>query len=162
MNTKFTFRLLSVNGPDKDSFSFRTLLWTWTYTVDIVVVTHAKQNTHMSNIRDTMHWATLWFKIQLGRFIIVASTSPRHMPVLGNVHPIKILIFFRDVISLLARVFIFLIDRATKEVQRHATSETTGYSCVVTNPDGTGVGTYFLNAALAARPVDSVVTDHRG
>ena len=32
----------------------------------------------------------------------------RHMPVLGNVHPIKIdiLIFFRDVISLLARVVI--------------------------------------------------------
>ena len=45
----------------------------------------------------------------------MANTSPRHMPVLGNVHPIKIeiLIFFRDVISLLARVFIFLIDRAT-------------------------------------------------
>ena len=42
--------------------------------------------------------------------------SPRHMPVLGNVHPIKIEFFFRDVISLLARVFIFLIDRATQEV----------------------------------------------
>ena len=28
----------------------------------------------------------------------------------------KILILFRDVISLLARVFIFLIDRATQEV----------------------------------------------
>ena len=40
------------------------------------------------------------------------------MPVLGNVHPIKIeiLIFCRDFISLLARVFIFLIDRATQEV----------------------------------------------
>ena len=36
---------------------------------------------------------------------------------LGNVHPIKIecLHFFRDVISLLARVFIFLNDRATQE-----------------------------------------------
>ena len=33
----------------------------------------------------------------------------RHMPVLGNVHPI-------DVISLLARVFILLIDTATQEV----------------------------------------------
>ena len=46
------------------------------------------------------------------------NTSPRHMPVLGNVHPIKIEHFntFRDVISLLARVFIFLIDRAIKEV----------------------------------------------
>ena len=42
----------------------------------------------------------------------------RHMPVLGNVHPIKIekLIFFRDVISLLARVVILLIDTATQEV----------------------------------------------
>ena len=49
----------------------------------------------------------------------MANTSPRHMPVLGNVHPIKIEnidIFFRDVISLLPRVFIFLIDRATQEV----------------------------------------------
>ena len=44
----------------------------------------------------------------------MANTSPRHMPVLGNVHPIEI--FFRDVISLLARVFIFVIDRATQEV----------------------------------------------
>ena len=42
----------------------------------------------------------------------------RHMPVLGNIHPIKIkkLIFFRDVISLLARVDILLIDTATQEV----------------------------------------------
>ena len=48
----------------------------------------------------------------------MANTSPRHMPVLGNVHPIKIEknYIFRDVISLLARVFIFLIDRATQEV----------------------------------------------
>ena len=48
----------------------------------------------------------------------MANTSPRHMPVLGNVHPIKIEIFdiFRDVISLLARVFILLIDTATQEV----------------------------------------------
>ena len=41
------------------------------------------------------------------------------MPVLGKVHPITIEnfdIFFRDVISLLARVFIFLIDKATQEV----------------------------------------------
>ena len=40
------------------------------------------------------------------------------MPVLGNVHPIKIkkIIFLRDVISLLARVFILLIDTATQEV----------------------------------------------
>ena len=45
-------------------------------------------------------------------------TSPRHMAVLGNVHPIKIeeKIFFRGVISLLARVFILLIDTATQEV----------------------------------------------
>ena len=49
----------------------------------------------------------------------MANTSPRHMPVLGNVHPIKLeicLIFFRDVISLLARVYILLIDTATQEV----------------------------------------------
>ena len=42
----------------------------------------------------------------------MANTSPCHIPVLGNVPPP----FFRDVISLLARVFIFLIDRATQEV----------------------------------------------
>ena len=42
----------------------------------------------------------------------MANTSPCHIPVLGNVPPI----FFRDVISLLARVFIFLIDRDTQEV----------------------------------------------
>ena len=48
----------------------------------------------------------------------MANTSPRHMSVLGNVHPIKIEMFdiFRDVISLLARVFILLIDTATQEV----------------------------------------------
>ena len=42
----------------------------------------------------------------------------RHMPVLGNVHPIKIENFdiFRDVISLFARVVILLIDTATQEV----------------------------------------------
>ena len=40
------------------------------------------------------------------------------MPVLGNVHPIKIenVDIFRDVISLLARVVILLIDTATQEV----------------------------------------------
>ena len=46
----------------------------------------------------------------------MANTSPRRMPVLGNVHPIKIEIFLRDVISLLAQVFILLIDTATQEV----------------------------------------------
>ena len=50
----------------------------------------------------------------------MANTSPRHMPVLGNVPPIKLksemLIFFRDLISLLARVVILLIDTATQEV----------------------------------------------
>ena len=49
----------------------------------------------------------------------MANTSPRHMPVLGNVHPIKIEnfdFFFRDVISLLAWVFILIIDTATQEV----------------------------------------------
>ena len=42
----------------------------------------------------------------------MANTSPRHMPVLGKFTPLKskILIFFLDVISLLARVFILLID----------------------------------------------------
>ena len=48
----------------------------------------------------------------------MANTSPRHMPVLGNVHPIKIenVDLFRDGISLLARVVILLIDTATQEV----------------------------------------------
>ena len=49
----------------------------------------------------------------------MANTSPRHMPVLGNVHAIKIKnfdFFFRDVISLFARVFILSIDTATQEV----------------------------------------------
>ena len=57
--------------------------------------------------------------MQLTKQSEMANTSPRHMPVLGNVHHIKIEnvdIFFRDVISLLARVFIFLIDSATQEV----------------------------------------------
>ena len=42
----------------------------------------------------------------------MANTSPRHMPVLGNVHPIKIENFniLRVVISLLAWVFTLLID----------------------------------------------------
>ena len=48
----------------------------------------------------------------------MANTSPCDIPVLGHVPPIKIEKYdiFRDVISLLARVFIFLIDRATQEV----------------------------------------------
>ena len=49
----------------------------------------------------------------------MANTSPRQMPVLGNVHPIKIEnfdFFLRDIIYLLARVFILLIDTATQEV----------------------------------------------
>ena len=48
----------------------------------------------------------------------MANTSPRHMPVLGNVYPIKIKkkYIFCVVISLLARVFILLIDMATQEV----------------------------------------------
>ena len=53
----------------------------------------------------------------------------RHMPVLGNVHPIKIenINIFRDVISLLARIVILLIDTATQEVPMlnvaHATND---------------------------------------
>ena len=47
----------------------------------------------------------------------MANTSSRHMPVLGNVHPEnRKFWYFRDVISLLARVFILLIDTATQEV----------------------------------------------
>ena len=49
----------------------------------------------------------------------MANTSPCHIPVLGDVPPIKIenfYFYFPDVISLLARVFIFLIDRATQEI----------------------------------------------
>ena len=50
----------------------------------------------------------------------MANTSPCHIPVLDHVPPIKIKqnYLFRDVISLLARVFIFLIDRATQEVPK--------------------------------------------
>ena len=53
----------------------------------------------------------------------MANTSPRHKPVLANVHPIKIEKFdhFRDVISLLARVFclvIFLIDMDAQDVHK--------------------------------------------
>ena len=57
-------------------------------------------------------------KTNLTRQSEMTNTSPRHMAVLGNVHPIKIenLIFLCDVISLLARVFILLIDTATQEV----------------------------------------------
>ena len=48
----------------------------------------------------------------------MANTSPRHMLVLGNVHPIKIENCEKnfDVISLLVGIFIFLIDRSTQEV----------------------------------------------
>ena len=48
----------------------------------------------------------------------------RHMPVLGNVHPIIIenVDIFRDVISLLARVVILLIDTATQDVA-HVTND---------------------------------------
>ena len=47
----------------------------------------------------------------------MANTSPRHMPVLGSIHPIKIENFhiFGDIIFLLARVLILLIYRATQE-----------------------------------------------
>ena len=47
----------------------------------------------------------------------MANTSPR----LATFTPSKIFIFFRDVISLLARVFIFLIDMAssTQELGSH-------------------------------------------
>ena len=48
----------------------------------------------------------------------MANISLRHMPVLGNVNPIKIEKFdiFHNFISLLARVFAFLINMATQEV----------------------------------------------
>ena len=42
----------------------------------------------------------------------MANISPRHMPVLGNVHPIKI----EKVISVIARALIFVIHMATQEV----------------------------------------------
>ena len=47
----------------------------------------------------------------------MANTSPRHMPVLGNVHPIKIkkiVIFF--VASFLCSLEFLYFDRATQEV----------------------------------------------
>ena len=48
----------------------------------------------------------------------MANTSPATCQCLATFTPLKykILIFFRDVISLRARVFIFLIDSATQEV----------------------------------------------
>ena len=46
----------------------------------------------------------------------MANTSPRHMPVLGNVHPIKIEKNWYFFHSLLARVFILLTDTATQDV----------------------------------------------
>ena len=48
----------------------------------------------------------------------MANTSPATCQCLATFTPLKskILIFFRDVISLLARVFILLIDMATQEV----------------------------------------------
>ena len=49
----------------------------------------------------------------------MANTSPRHMPVLGNVHPIKIKkndIFFVTSSFLSSLEFYILIDRATQEV----------------------------------------------
>ena len=50
--------------------------------------------------------------IRDGKYLALPHSSAwQHPP------PIKILIYiFRDVISLLARVFIFVIDRATQEV----------------------------------------------
>ena len=44
------------------------------------------------------------------------NTSPRHMPVLGNVHPIKIEHFSWRHFSARSSFFILLIDRATQEV----------------------------------------------
>ena len=62
---------------------------------------------------------TLFWLVKLGqatqgktRQSEMANTPPCQIQVLGNVPPH----FFRDVISLLARVFIFLIDRATQDV----------------------------------------------
>ena len=49
----------------------------------------------------------------------MANISPRHMPVLGNVHPIEIEnfdIFSWSHFSVHTRVVIFLIDGATQEV----------------------------------------------
>ena len=73
------------------------LLPNWTWHLHIHVLNNIPN--HNKAIRD-------------GKFLA------RHMPVLGNVHPIKkkCWYFFRDVISLLARVFILLIDTATQEV----------------------------------------------
>ena len=66
----------------------------------------------------TMLTCTCMSRHGLTRQSEMANTSPRHMPVIGNVHPIKIKhwIFFRDIIYLLVRIFIFLIDRATQDV----------------------------------------------
>ena len=75
-----------------------------------------KQSCYKSH-KKVIHWTTT--TLIATRQSEMANTSPRQMPVLGNVHPIKIEnfdFFLRDVIYLLARVFILLIDTATQEV----------------------------------------------
>ena len=74
---------------------------------------------HIYNIVRTCRYMTIARNTKGTRQSEMANTSPRQMPVLGNVHPIKIEnldFFLRDVISLLAQVFILLIDTATQEV----------------------------------------------
>ena len=50
----------------------------------------------------------------------MANTSPRHMPLLGNVHPIKIesfdILSWRHLSAHQSFYILFLIDRATQEV----------------------------------------------
>ena len=76
---------------------------------------HVRYFTMISDMVNVKAWT---YTTYITRQSEMANTSPRHMPVLGNVHPIKIENFdiFRDVISLLARVFILLIDTTTQEV----------------------------------------------
>ena len=62
--------------------------------------------------------STLECRYNINKAIRDGKYLARHMPVLGNIHPIKITCWyiFRDVISLLAGVVILLIDTATQEV----------------------------------------------
>ena len=73
-------------------------------------VSHVSQN-------KTQFMYNVYYK--LNKAIRDGKYLARYMPVLGNVHPINIEhfdILLCDVISLLARVVILLIDKATQEV----------------------------------------------
>ena len=87
-------------------------------THDINILDPAVSGVHLHNSVDDSFRCDILNENIHNKAIRDGKYLARHMPVLGNVHPIKktVDIFFRDVISLLARVFILLIDTATQEV----------------------------------------------